>query len=1498
MKFLRTTSLIVLAAALGVGMFAGDAEAAFLDSVRVVTPDSGGVRGIDSLITARAYFWTDATVLDSVVQVYFWVANKADMKAVLIDSTGARTAAEDSLYAVFSVGPSPSVAFPTGRNFLAARAFIEVARNGNFTASDADTITFAPGPSLGGAGRGYVATMKLPVPESKVGEVSDLAVWAAVYDPAAIGSQSAPRGWSAAVLAKSGHWFRVDGIRPLADPNKVALDAVTALGPLTRYVRTTTPDATVRLLRAGDTLQVAYNLGTAFQDIFGLGLRVSSQLQYPTGTVTIDLGSIRRRVDTVYVRIPERLFGGRDVAPTDSTGKVALFLTDTAGNLSNIIAGGPAQGLTKSANFLIDAGLPVLTAATGDTIYPADNDTITDGGINTGETLDDLRPARYKLQESLAQLVVTFDSDDNAKDRTVTLKSPNAGSLADPFQFAAGGLAMGQWQYLNFTKDNDSTMVDVLNAANAPQAVITSNVAPILTGRYTLKFRGTDFAGNLGPERAITNVYVDVDNITFKDLFPTKLAFGPVAEVRTDTIEEVTSVVSFQLSEPADSVVIRYAKVSGPDPAAVRTRRLAGSELTRTDVVQSFTVDSLVNKTQYALSILARDLAGNYTVVGPDTFLYDTSFVVPLIKRFAVTANPARIGRPAAQHNVAGDTLILTVTADATLDGTRDAVTYKRPAIIKVQKVAAGGMTGVTLTGSGVTDLGGGRARLDADGWLAGKRTLTLKNTTSVDTLRVTVVDSVTVSGPYYTGVMDSLIVFDPAAYTKILVSAPEAVAQGQAFTVNVTLADQFGNQRVLDNRYINVGVNKVGVEVPGGPVYVAGGAGSFMAKSASWMGTGLVFRVHDMVDANGLGTIRDGVSGAVAVTSGAAVAVDAPDTLAAKDYMGANGQGDQGGFVMLTWDLSDDHARLSGYRIYREIWVNERAGGVGEPPIVALEEPVQDWIAWGEVDAIPAESIGRAVVATLDNIATRWAIAAEMAGSTSAIAKEAFDGVQGVGSAYELMASTMVESKLAAQQLVDGPQFATLTPQALAFVESGIVPQLKTVDTVVLQSARTATVEAVAAVDNIAPEPVAGVRAVDTPADNGGSVTVTWTRSVSDALVSRNVPNSVGLLLGDSVPGVVGYGVYRQAGNGEAVLVGRADAGQTSFVDETAVNGVRYTYLVRAYDQDNESVSSVKSSAMAIRNNAVDEAGVRIFGLFGADHTVGFDDFFFFADHFGLTGADQGFEPAFDLVADAKIDFEDFFLFADNFGRTARVVAGKVVPALAGLNTDARLYLEAGAELPAIGDEVVLTVDLANFAEVKGYGLNVSFDGQVLEFVRAASESNLLGSGELAAPQVISQSTGEVAIAGYGDVATEGSLGLNLVFRTKTEIENSFVEVTAGEIRDGSYGVNTVALPAAVQIQTRPESYALANNYPNPFNPATTIKYALPEAALVRLEVYNVVGQVVRTLVAQPQTAGRYVVQWDATNDHGQSLSSGIYFYRLQAGSQFLEVKKMLLLK
>jgi hypothetical protein len=613
---------------------------------------------------------------------------------------------------------------------------------------------------------------------------------------------------------------------------------------------------------------------------------------------------------------------------------------------------------------------------------------------------------------------------------------------------------------------------------------------------------------------------------------------------------------------------------------------------------------------------------------------------------------------------------------------------------------------------------------------------------------------------------------------------------------------------------------------------------------------------------------------------------------------MGADGAGDQGGFIMLTWDPSDDHGSLDGYRIYREVQVSQgkSTDADGNATIVALEAPATAMVPWASVDAVPGEEVGRAIVATLDNVATNWGVSSERGGATAGAKSVSVEAI----SAYEAMAFTMQQSR--EQVAIEGPVFATLLPEALAFAENGVAPRFNLFDTEMVRSSITETKEAVRSIDNIAPSAVPYLRVLDTPADEGNSITLTWTKSESDRMLARSASNAVSIgSVNDMVAGVVGYNIYRKVGaQGEFTMVGKAASGANSFADETALNGVRYTYSVSPYDHDNIAETSTERTAMAIRNSAVDSQGKMVQGLFGSDNTVGFDDFFIFADNFGISAADEVFEPAFDLSPNAgmpRVDFDDFFVFADNFGRSIQA-AGKVVPMLAGLNSDARLYLETAADLPNVGEEVVVNVDMADFVQMKGYGFSVAFDAEQIEFVRATTTNSLLGDGEFASPRTIAQADGKVDIAAYGDVVTDGELGLSLVFRTKTEIENTEIEVTGSQVSDGSLGINAVALPAPVQIQTRPEAFALANNYPNPFNPATTIKYALPEASQVRLEVFNVVGQVVRTMVDAHQNAGRYVVQWDASNDNGVNLSSGIYFYRLQVEGSYLEVKKMLLLK
>jgi len=93
------------------------------------------------------------------------------------------------------------------------------------------------------------------------------------------------------------------------------------------------------------------------------------------------------------------------------------------------------------------------------------------------------------------------------------------------------------------------------------------------------------------------------------------------------------------------------------------------------------------------------------------------------------------------------------------------------------------------------------------------------------------------------------------------------------------------------------------------------------------------------------------------------------------------------------------------------------------------------------------------------------------------------------------------------------------------------------------------------------------------------------------------------------------------------------------------------------------------------------------------------------------------------------------------------------------------------------------------------------------------------------------------------------------------------------------------------------PRTFSLEQNYPNPFNPVTNISFALPEPGHVRLEVFNILGQNVRTLVDREMTPGTYLVEWDSHDNGGNAVASGVYFYRIAYGD-ISTTKKMVLLK
>ena len=176
--------------------------------------------------------------------------------------------------------------------------------------------------------------------------------------------------------------------------------------------------------------------------------------------------------------------------------------------------------------------------------------------------------------------------------------------------------------------------------------------------------------------------------------------------------------------------------------------------------------------------------------------------------------------------------------------------------------------------------------------------------------------------------------------------------------------------------------------------------------------------------------------------------------------------------------------------------------------------------------------------------------------------------------------------------------------------------------------------------------------------------------------------------------------------------------------------------------------------------------------------------------------------------------------------------------------------------------------------------------------------------------------------VGGTGDVDDPDNYVMSVIFREDNtdEITVGFVAIAIGDLDgDGADHQDVVfttgngnegTMPGIYMIEwdattgifepstSIPGSFILSQNYPNPFNPITEILYELPRASRVTLDVYNVLGQKVNTLVKDKlQEIGTYRVSWDATDNRGAMVTSGVYFYKIETGD-FRATKKMVLLR
>jgi plastocyanin len=120
--------------------------------------------------------------------------------------------------------------------------------------------------------------------------------------------------------------------------------------------------------------------------------------------------------------------------------------------------------------------------------------------------------------------------------------------------------------------------------------------------------------------------------------------------------------------------------------------------------------------------------------------------------------------------------------------------------------------------------------------------------------------------------------------------------------------------------------------------------------------------------------------------------------------------------------------------------------------------------------------------------------------------------------------------------------------------------------------------------------------------------------------------------------------------------------------------------------------------------------------------------------------------------------------------------------------------------------------------------------------------------------------------------------------------------------VHGGAGGVGMSGIVHVTNVSKIPDNnyevriFELHQNYPNPFNPSTNIQYNLPQGDFVTLTIYNSTGQKVRTLVNSLQSRGNYTITWDSRNDNGKVVSSGVYYYILNAGDNKVLTRKMIL--
>ncbi len=276
-------------------------------------------------------------------------------------------------------------------------------------------------------------------------------------------------------------------------------------------------------------------------------------------------------------------------------------------------------------------------------------------------------------------------------------------------------------------------------------------------------------------------------------------------------------------------------------------------------------------------------------------------------------------------------------------------------------------------------------------------------------------------------------------------------------------------------------------------------------------------------------------------------------------------------------------------------------------------------------------------------------------------------------------------------------------------------------------------------------------------------------------------------------------------------------------------------------------------------------------------------------------------FSPEQIIAGDVNLSHNGTAVNAFDAGIVLAHVVGKVpylpwtmpVPPLTNVNSEEAVPLSliiasvSGEAGKIVNIPVSVPNDLSGLLSAE---MEIQYDASLLK-VRSVTTSSLTSEFMIAS----NIEEGKIAIAmASGEALARGGQILNIEAEILTS--SSGIALTVDNIQLNDRSISKVTSVGDGQPEV-PQTFALMQNYPNPFNPSTTIEFQLPVNGFVELKVYDVAGREVATLVSEMKNAGTHRIAWNAVDNQGVKVSSGVYFYRINAG-QFNQIKKMVLLK